>query len=951
MLKTLLLGILVILHLPTVLNAGPLARIYICPRDVGLVVGANQQFSLCGEDSDGCPVSPGTVTWSASSASGSITSTGLFTAGSNIAKYPGAITATAGGFTATADVEVYSPQPQAGYALERSIGCLSAGALSGPREIAFDAAGNAYIICESANSVDKFSSSGVCVAQFKLLSTVTDRTLLAVTPNGTMYVADPEAFCIRKYDPSGNFVTQWGTEGSGNGQFYDLTDIAVDPSGQVYVADAGKCCIDAFSANGAFLRSWPTPTHAYFSGYSIPPGAIAVDTHGHIWAWVSSQDFDWPELQEYDNQGNLLSWGPAWFDCAYRHDDYYGVVPVTFPMAIDDSGCAYQVCGGHVTKIYEYDAGWYDLSTSWTLSNQDDGTLGAAAGMALGPSGNVYVTDNDNNRVQIYDPDGQFLTSWRSSGSDKGQLKYPCGIGVDSYGNIYVSDTGNRRVQVFDSNGGFVRELASQQQLDDPFAWPSGLTFDAQGNLYVADCANPRILVYGSGGSLSSIWTVPCLFGTAALPMGLIRNPSSGNLYLADAGYRMDTFESNGVYECSWMNAPGTGDGWVQSPAGIALDSLGLAYISDYGNNRIQKCNSGVFQMKWGTSGTGSGQFQGPAGICIDSSDNVYVADSGNCRIQKFSNSGAFLSQLGSGGFGAFQFTDPESVAVDAAGNLYVADTGNHRILKFKRVIAVAVTITGPTDASTYSTTRSTVDLSGTASSGTLAISWSSDRGGSGSCSGTTTWAAPGVPLKTGSNVITVTARDASGLTATDTITVTASAPSVTVTSPTTYQSYLATALTMSIAGTAASSVSLVSVTWSNDRGGNGTCSGTTSWTANNVTVQTGRNNIRITVKDSNLATASTMLVVIRPRTAATTISAAKQNAGGADVYLTDQSVTGILNDCFYIEQTDRVSALKVVLPYATDLKSIGSTVDVGGTINIGADGERYIDGAAKTKS
>ena len=66
---------------------------------------------------------------------------------------------------------------------------------------------------------------------------------------------------------------------------------------------------------------------------------------------------------------------------------------------------------------------------------------------------------------------------------------------------------------------------------------------------------------------------------------------------------------------------------------------------------------------------------------------------------------------------------------------------------------------------------------------------------------------------------------------------------------------------------------------------------------------------------------------------------------------MTDQTVTAVFGDCFYIEQSNRASALKIKLPFPADLMSIGNTVDVGGTLKTGADGERYIDGAAKPKS
>lgn len=127
-----------------------------------------------------------------------------------------------------------------------------------------------------------------------------------------------------------------------------------------------------------------------------------------------------------------------------------------------------------------------------------------------------------------------------------------------------------------------------------------------------------------------------------------------------------------------------TGNGELSTPYGIALDSAGNYYLTEEGNDRVQKFDStGHYLMKFGSVGTADGQFSNPQGIFVDSSNNIYVADYSNHRIQKFDSSGNFLSKFGSIGSGDGQFMRPRDIAVDSSGNIYVADAGNNRIQKF----------------------------------------------------------------------------------------------------------------------------------------------------------------------------------------------------------------------------------------------------------------------------
>jgi len=85
-------------------------------------------------------------------------------------------------------------------------------------------------------------------------------------------------------------------------------------------------------------------------------------------------------------------------------------------------------------------------------SGTEPGQFSGPAGVAFDSSGNVYVTDSGNQRVQIFSSNGTFLSSFGENGEGDGQFSRPESITVDnSSGKVYVSDTSNNNVQIFES--------------------------------------------------------------------------------------------------------------------------------------------------------------------------------------------------------------------------------------------------------------------------------------------------------------------------------------------------------------------------------------------------------------------------------------------------------------------------------------------------------------------
>jgi aldose sugar dehydrogenase len=129
-------------------------------------------------------------------------------------------------------------------------------------------------------------------------------------------------------------------------------------------------------------------------------------------------------------------------------------------------------------------------------------------GIAVDPSsGNVYVADTANNRIQVFSSNGTLISEWGSYGNINGRLRSPEGIAVDpSSGNVYVADTVNNRIQVFSSNGTFISVWGKLGVFEENLRYPAGIAVDpSSGNVYVADTANNRISSFTSRSPISNV--------------------------------------------------------------------------------------------------------------------------------------------------------------------------------------------------------------------------------------------------------------------------------------------------------------------------------------------------------------------------------------------------------------------------------------------------------------
>ena len=267
-------------------------------------------------------------------------------------------------------------------------------------------------------------------------------------------------------------------------------------------------------------------------------------------------------------------------------------------------------------------------------------------------SGNLYISDKDNHRIQKWEPgatEGTTVAGGNGSGSNANQLNKPKGIILDASGNLYIVDFGNNRVQKWvlgATEGTTVAGGNGSGSNANQFNGPLGVVLDTSGNLYISDKDNHRIQKWEPGATE----------GTTV------------------AG----------------GNGSGSNANQLNKPKGIIFDNSGNLYIADFGNERIQKWVLGATEGTTVAGGNGNGsnanQFKGAGGVTLDVSGNMYIADLNNHRIQKWipgASEGTTVAGGNGSGSNANQLNKPKGVVIDASGNLYITDTYNHRIQKW----------------------------------------------------------------------------------------------------------------------------------------------------------------------------------------------------------------------------------------------------------------------------
>jgi sugar lactone lactonase YvrE len=273
---------------------------------------------------------------------------------------------------------------------------------------------------------------------------------VAVDAAGNIYLTDSSAARVIKLDRNGNLVTSWGSAGSGPGQFSTLypgsaaMGIAVGPNGHVYVSDTWNGRVQEFTPNGKFVRAFGRP-NPNLNGGGAPaddtfygPRQLAVAPNGNIYVADTGNE----RIQVYSPQGqHLFNIGAG----SHKPETAGGRFDEPSGVAIDGKGIVY-VADYWDQRIQRFTLDGRYLS-SIPISGWTSGDYGEPY-LTVDKTGHLFATDSPlslnrhvNHVLMLDASTGKMLRAFGSGGAGTGTLSQPSGIAVGPDGNLYITDT------------------------------------------------------------------------------------------------------------------------------------------------------------------------------------------------------------------------------------------------------------------------------------------------------------------------------------------------------------------------------------------------------------------------------------------------------------------------------------------------------------------------------
>jgi len=288
---------------------------------------------------------------------------------------------------------------------------------------------------------------------------------VAVDPQKRIWVLDGVNSRVVGFSSKGKYLTQFGRKGSGDGEFKSPLGLAIDSEGFLYIADSKNHRIQILDERGNLLSQIYIPPDKY--GCLADPTDIVLDE--------SRQ-----RLMVVDNDNHRLLIYRRKFTLSNQKAVVNNEKRVQTSSEKDETS--------HTSKLILEIGG----------VGYEEGNFRYPYTSCIDTEGNVYVTDVINTRVQVFNPEGDFLRCIGEWGIEKGQFFRPQSICIDHQGRVLVGENYDKigLIQVFDQQGSILGIIGGPQKKKIRFRVPADLYIDQLNRLYVVQMYTSVISVY-----------------------------------------------------------------------------------------------------------------------------------------------------------------------------------------------------------------------------------------------------------------------------------------------------------------------------------------------------------------------------------------------------------------------------------------------------------------------
>ena len=301
-------------------------------------------------------------------------------------------------------------------------------------------------------------------------------------------------FCCDKYVPdTGKKKSSWMDRMAGaetQGQRLDAKPLfalwtpyglAVDSKGNLYIADGKVGAVFVFSTETKDLQMIKNGVHAHFGDII----GLAIDDADRLFVSDTKLHHVLVFGKDHKIEGSISEGGLV---------DPGG-------LAIDNENRFLYVADAALDQVLVYDADKLTLIRKLGTAGKkhtltEPGQFSVPTNVAVDADGNLYVTDMYNNRVEVFDADGNFIRQWGKSGDRPGTFSRPKGIAIDADGHVWVADAVQDILQCYTADGRFLMWMGGHGLFPGQFRALAGVYIDKNNRIFTSEQYPGRVQMF-----------------------------------------------------------------------------------------------------------------------------------------------------------------------------------------------------------------------------------------------------------------------------------------------------------------------------------------------------------------------------------------------------------------------------------------------------------------------